>query len=134
MNAELNQFLSGFLADIMGGLIAGLVGWFAHSKYEKHRRKKYHAQFDRDILEFSHAMRDAIPHEQIPELMALVVPLASRARFGVDMPPLKEEHTLPKGAVLHCKICKQSVEPTTEGRCKTCKLTCGLWHEPVPKT
>ena len=131
MNAELNHVVLGFLAHVLGGLIAGWVGWFGHLIYERRRRKKYHAQFDRDILEFAHTIQAIVTPEQMPELMAHVVPLASKARFGVDTPPLKEEHTLPPGAILHCKICKRSITPTTAGRCKTCKLGCGLWHEDV---
>ena len=45
----------------------------------------------------------------MPEIMAHIVPLASRARFGVDIPPLNEEHTLPKGTKLHCDFASGSL-------------------------
>jgi len=131
MNIELNHLLIGFLAHTLGGLIAGLFGWFGHSLYDHSRRKRYHVQFDRDIIEFVHKIRDKFPAKQMPELMRYIVPLASKARFGVDVPPLKEEHSLPKGTTLYCKYCKRNTEPSTEGRCKTCTLGCGLWHEPA---
>lgn len=132
MIADVNHVLTGFLAHVLGGLIAGLVGWFGHSIYERRRRKIYHVQFDRDITQFAEQIHTMVSNtEQMQELMAYVVPLASKARFGMDVPPLKEEHTLPQGVTLQCKFCKLPVEPTTEGRCKTCNVGCSLWHTPM---
>ncbi len=82
MNAEL--VVLGLLAHICGGLIGGLVGWFGHSIYEHRRRKKYHAQFDRDIIEFIENFQGTVPADQMPEIMAHIVPLASRAQYGAD--------------------------------------------------
>ncbi len=82
MNAEL--LVLGFIAHICGGLIGGLVGWFGHSIYEHRRRKKYHAQFDRDIIEFIENFQGTVPADQMPEIMAHIVPLASRAQYGAD--------------------------------------------------
>ena len=66
-------------------------------------------------------MKAVIPPGQIPEIMALVVPLASKARFGVDAPPLKEEHTLPKGVTLYCK--SRSPDPRGLDINETCCIT-----------
>ena len=134
MPADLSGVMFGFLADLLGGLIAGLVGWFGHLIYDRRRRRKYHAQFDRDILQFAETIQPSVRPDQMQELMAHVVPLASKARFGVDVPPLTADHTLPKGATLYCKFCEMNIEPTTEGRCKICKLNCGLWHEAARQT
>jgi hypothetical protein len=63
--------------------------------------------------------------------MKLAVPLASKARYGVEIPPLKKRDIYydDKSGELHCKLCKKDVRPTSEGRCNNCKLNCSLWHE-----
>jgi hypothetical protein len=81
MDADLSGVVFGFLADLLGGLIAGLVGWFGHLIYDRRRRRKYHAQFDRDILQFAETIQTSVRPDQMQELMAHVVPLASKARF-----------------------------------------------------
>ena len=115
-------FLEGFGAHILGGLIGGLIGWLGHLVYERYRRKKHHAQFDRDVLEFAQEIRGLVALDNIPPLMKKFVPIASKAHFGTEIPPLKEEYIVPEETTLKCRICERDVKPTTEGRCETCKL------------
>jgi len=121
----------GFLAHLLGGVIGGLAGWLLHTLYGQLQRRKQHAQFDREISEFVAQLRSLLRREQIPSVMARVVPLASKATFGTQIPPLKEEHLLPAGIKLNCRMCERSIEPSFEGRCPTCKLGCSSYHDPV---
>lgn len=130
MPIDPSQVSEGFLAHVIGGVIGGAVGWFLHVAYAFFQRGKQHARFDREIVEFAEQLQQLLPAEQIPLVMARVVPLASKATFGADVPPLKEHHLLPPGVKLLCKICQRLVEPTADGRCATCKLGCTSYHEP----
>ena len=129
MPLDPSQISEGFLAHLIGGIIGGVVGWFLHAAYGLLLRKRQHAQFDREIVEFATQLQRLVSLQEIPTVMARVVPLASKATFGTEVPPLKERHSFPKGVKLNCKICKRSIEPTFEGRCATCKLGCTSYHE-----
>ncbi len=128
----INGFISSIIAGILAGLVAAAVSSFFKSIFEKHRRRIYDEQFDRDIKQFSYSMKDTISSDKIQELMKLVVPLASKARYGQEVPPSKDGDMkyFKDNTVLHCKICEKKIRPTTEGRCNECKLSCSLWHEP----
>lgn len=123
--------------EIFGKVVAGLTGaiivWGIQRLWQwLYQSKKSQAEFRNDIIEFSNSIKDSIPLDKIPSLMALVVPLASKARFGIDSPPLLDNYIIPSNVKLNCKVCKQEVKATTEGRCKTCKLSCSLWHDEFP--
>ena len=123
--------LEGFLAHLLGGIIGGLTGWFLHAIYGKWQRKKQHARFDRDIEEFARRLTSLVSKNEMPTVMAQVVPLASKAAFGTEVPPLKEAYSFPAGVQLNCKLCLRSVVPTFEGRCPTCLLGCSSFHQPA---
>lgn len=132
MVIELEHVITGFLGHVFGGIIGGLTGWFLHIIYTRSQRRKQHAQFDREIETFASQLRNLIPREQIPEVMARVVPLASKAIFGTEIPPLEKEYALPPGTALDCKNCERSIIPTFEGRCPTCRMGCSTYHKTVP--
>ena len=57
---ETAQVLEGFLAHLIGGVIGGLTGWFLHIIYSRLQRRKKHAQFDREIVEFVSNLKNLI--------------------------------------------------------------------------
>lgn len=131
MNLASIPVWEGILAHLLGGIIGGVVGWFAHTIYRYWERKRHHAEFDRAITEFARHLQVLLPHEQIPEVMARVVPLASKAFFGRKKPPLKERNVIPAGGRFGCDICKRTIEPTVQGRCPTCKLAMSSYHQSI---
>lgn len=133
MTLEQEHILVGFLAHLIGGIIGGLTGWFLHAIYSRWQRGKQHAHFDREIEQFATHLKSLISKEQMPDVMARVVPLASKAIFGTEIPPLKKVYALPAGSKLGCKMCERSIEPTFDGRCPSCKIGCSLYHEPASK-
>jgi hypothetical protein len=124
------HILEGFTAHLLGGIIGGLTGWFLHTLYGRFQRKRQHAQFDREIEDFVTRLKSLISREEMPLVMERVVPLTSRATFGTEVPPLKEKFSLPTGVKLHCTMCERSINATFEGRCPSCKLGLGSYHEP----
>jgi hypothetical protein len=127
----LEHVSQGFIAHLLGGLIGAVVGWSIHVLYRRLKRGSQHAQFDREIVGFAKQLQTLVASEKMPAVMARVVPLACKATFGTEEPPLKETYTIPHGTILGCKLCKRRVEPTSEGRCPTCKLGCSSYHVPV---
>jgi hypothetical protein len=128
-----NEILIGFGAHVLGGLIGGVVGWLSHTVFNHLQRKKQHARFNREIIELTERLKGTIPNAEIPKVMERVVPLASRATFGVPEPPLNEVILMPSGAKLDCNICVRTIEPNFEGRCPTCKLGSMSYHVPAHK-
>lgn len=129
MTPHLIEVMLGFAAHVVGGLIAGLVGWFCHAVYERCQRRKQHARFDSDIQRFARTLKDTVRAEDRPKVMAQVVPLASRATFHDSVPPLNQHVELLPTVELRCNICERRVKPEHDGRCGTCKLGHSSWHE-----
>lgn len=130
MAGETANFLDGFLAHLVGGIIAAIVGWFAHAYYQHRQRRKMHARFDHEIEAFVGHLKALIPTTEMPGVMQRVVPLVSRATFGTEIPPLNKEYTFPAGLSVGCKMCEQSINPLPEGRCPTCKIGLQSYHNP----
>jgi len=127
--ADISNIAEGFLAHLLGGVLGGVVGWMMHVVYGLWRRGQQHAQFDREIVEFANELKSLVRLDEIPNVMKRVVPLASKATFGTDTPPLKEKYVLPTDSKVECGICERSVKPTHEGRCETCKLGLTSYHK-----
>src|SRR5689334_22166708 len=108
----MNEFWTGLLAHILGGLIGALIGWFAHVFLQWWRRRKSHVLFEGDISDFTQTISGVLSADKIRKLMRQFVPLASKARYGEDVPPLREEYIIPQGIDLHCKICEATITPT----------------------
>lgn len=128
-----SQVSDGFFAHVIGGVIGGGVGWVMHALYRRWQRRRQHAEFDREVVGFATQLQSLVSDEQIPKVMARFVPVASKATYGIEIPPLKERYSLPQGVTLECDICKRTVEPTFEGRCDTCKLGITSYHRPRAK-
>jgi len=129
MPLDPTHILEGFWAHLIGGVIGGVAGWLVHSVYHRLQRRRHHAEFDREIIGFVAQLKTVISKDKMPGVMARLVPLVSKATYGSEVPPLKEEYSLPSGVTLDCKMCERSIEPTFEGRCPTCKLGASLYHE-----
>ncbi len=119
----------GFFAHVFGGMVGGGTLWLMHTFYRLWERRRHHAKFDRAIVEFATHLHTLVSVDQIPSMMERVVPLVSRATFGQEVPPLKESYAFPPGVVLNCRVCARRIEPTFEGRCPTCKLSCTFYHD-----